>query len=70
MSIGHKVLVDAVLSDLSLDEFLDGLKRVQVERASRVVVTLVACSAEITDSPMNRLDQMLEDEMVREEHGL
>lgn len=27
MSMGNKVLVDAVLSDLSLDAFLDGLRR-------------------------------------------
>ncbi|KQM11347.1 hypothetical protein AOA80_09400 [Methanomassiliicoccales archaeon RumEn M1] len=70
MSMGHKVLVDAVLSDLGLDVFLDGLKRDQGEKVSREVSALVACSAEMTGISVNRLDRLLDDETVREEHGL
>lgn len=44
MSMGHKVLVDAVLSDLGLDVFLDGLKRDQGEKVSREVSALASCS--------------------------
>jgi hypothetical protein len=48
MSVGHKVLVDAALSDLGLDAFLDGLKRGQGEKVSREVSARAACSTEMT----------------------
>lgn len=70
MSIGNKDLVDAVLSDLGPGAFLDGLMRDQGEKVSREVSALVATSVEMNGISINRLDRMLEDDVVREEHGL
>lgn len=56
MTVGHKVLVEAVFEDTELNAILDGLKRNQGESVACQVRALVANSAEITGISMNRLN--------------
>jgi len=70
MTMGHKAIVDAVLTDTGLDVFLDGLKRTQGDSVGREVAMLVSNSAEMTGISVNRMDRMLEDPVIREEYGL
>jgi len=70
MSMGSKVLVDAVFADVGLNDFLDGLKRDQGEKVSAEVKALVATSVDMTGVSVNRLDRMLDDDLVRKEYGL
>ncbi|MCQ2071205.1 MAG: IS1634 family transposase [archaeon] len=70
MTLGHKVIVDAVFRDMGLDVFLDGLKRDQGNSVAAETVALVANSVEMTGISVNRLDRMIEKDIVREEYGL
>ena len=45
MTMGNKVIVDAVFRDTGLDCFLDGLKRNQGESVSNEIKALVVNSA-------------------------
>ena len=42
MTMGNKVIVDAVFSDIGLDSFLDDLKRNQGEKVSNEIKALVS----------------------------
>jgi transposase len=70
MTMGNKTLVDSVFSDTGLNEFLDGLKRTQGDDVSDEVKALVSMSAEMTGISINRLDRMLDHDVVRKEYGL
>ena len=50
MTMGNKVIVDAVFSDMGLDSFLDDLKRNQGEKVSNEIKALVSNSIEIQGS--------------------
>lgn len=70
MSVGNKMLVEAVMADTGLDDFLDDMKRNQGNRVSAETIALVANSVEMTGLSINRLDRMLSDEAVRTEYDL
>jgi len=70
MRVGNKVLVETVFAATGLDVFLNGLKRGQGDSVSREVIALVANSMEMTGLSINRLDRMLENDVVRREYGL
>ena len=70
MRMGHKTLVDAVFEDTGLNVFLDGLKREQGDSVSKEVAMLVSNSAEMTGISVNRMDRLLESDVVRNEYGL
>jgi transposase len=70
MAAGNKALVEAVFEDTGLDEFLDSLKRIQGDSVSKETIALVSNSVEMTGISINRLDRMLENDVVREEYGL
>lgn len=69
MTLGHKVIVDAVFKDTGLDVFLDGLKRDQGSSVAAETVALVANSVEMTGISVNRIDRMLDNDAVRDEYG-
>jgi hypothetical protein len=54
MTVGNKVIVDAVFRDTGLDGFLDGLKRNQGESVSNEIKALVANSTFILESTCHR----------------
>ena len=70
MTVGNKVIVDAVFRDTGLDAFLDGLKRNQGESVSNEIKALVANSIEMTGISVNRLDRLMENPHFRTEYGL
>ena len=70
MTMGNKVIVDAVFSDTGLDSFLDDLKRNQGEKVSNEIKALVSNSIEMTGISVNRLDRMMEKKEFRAEYGL
>ena len=70
MTMGNKTVVDAVFADTGLDVFLDGLKRSQGNSVAAETAALVANSVEMTGISVNRIDRILEDDVVREEYGL
>lgn len=70
MSMGNKVVVDSVFRDTGLNGFLNGLKRSQGEDVSDEVKALVSNSVEMTGLSINRLDRILDDDIVRDEYGL
>ncbi len=70
MTVGNKVIVDAVFRDTGLDGFLDGLKRNQGESVSNEIKALVANSIEMTGISVNRLDRLMENPHFRTEYGL
>ncbi len=70
MTMGTKVIVDAVFSDTGLDRFLDELKRDQGESVANEVKALVANSVEMTGISVERLDRSMKNPDVREEYGL
>jgi len=70
MTMGNKVIVDAVFSDIGLDAFLDDLKRNQGEKVSNEIKALVSNSIEMTGISVNRLDRMMEKKEFRTEYGL
>ena len=70
MTMGNKIIVDAVFSDMGLDDYLDGLKRNQGEKVSNEIKALVANSIEMTGISVNRLDRMMENANFRKEYGL
>ena len=70
MTMGTKVIVDAVFSDTGLDRFLDGLKRDQGESVANEVKALVANSVEMTGISVERLDRSMQNRDVRGEYGL
>jgi hypothetical protein len=68
--MGNKSVVDAVFADTGLDVFLDGLKRAQGNSVAAETAALVANSVEMTGISVNRIDRILEDDVVRKEYGL
>ena len=70
MTVGNKVLVESVFSDLGLDGILNGLKRNQGNPVAAETVALVSNSVEMTGLSVRRLDRVLEDERIRAEYGL
>ena len=70
MTIGNKTIVDAVFSDTGLDAFLDGLKRVQGNSVAAETAALVANSVEMTGISVDRIDRILQEDVVRSEYGL
>ena len=70
MTMGNKVIVDAVFSEMGLDSFLDDLKRNQGEKVSNEIKALVSNSIEMTGISVNRLDRMMERKEFRTEYGL
>jgi len=70
MAAGNKVLTDAVFRETGLDVFLDGLKRSQGNSVAMETIALVANSVEMTGLSVNRLDRLLDNNIVRGEYGL
>jgi transposase len=70
MTMGNKILTDAIFADTGLNVFLNGLKREQGDSVSDEVAALVSNSIEMTGISINRLDRMLESDTVRDEYGL
>lgn len=70
MAAGNKVLADFVFRETGLDSFLDRLKCSQGNSVSAETIALVANSVEITGLSVNRLDRLLENDIIREEYGL
>lgn len=70
MTMGNKTVVDAVFADTGLDVFLDGLKRAQGNSVAAETAALVANSIEMTGISVNRIDRILEEDVIREEYGL
>jgi len=70
MTMGNKVIVDAVFNDTGMNTFLDSLKRDQGDRVSSETVALVSNCVEMTGVSINRLDRILENANVRNEYGL
>ena len=70
MTMGNKTVVDAVFADTGLDVFLDGLKRAQGNSVVAETAALVANSIEMTGISVNRIDRILEEDVIREEYGL
>ena len=70
MAAGNKALADSVFRETGLDVFLDGLKRSQGNSVSAETIALVANSVEMTGLSVNRLDRLLENDIVRAEYGL
>ena len=70
MTMGSKTVVDAVFADTGLDGFLNGLKRTQGNSVAAETAALVANSVEMTGISVNRIDRILEEDVVREEYGL
>lgn len=69
MAAGNKILAESVFREMALDIFLDGLKRPQGNSIAAETVALVANSVEMTGLSVNRLDRLLENDIVREEYG-
>ena len=70
MTLGNKVIVDAVFRDTGLDALLDSLKRNQGTSVSNEIKALVANSIEMTGISVNRLDRLMERKEFRSEYGL
>ncbi len=70
MTHGHKTVVDAVFSDLGLKEYLNGLKRSQGNSVAAETMALVANCVEMTGISVNRLDRLLQNDVIRAEYGL
>ena len=70
MTMGNKTVVDAVFADTGLDVFLDGLKRSQGNSVAAETAALVANSVEMTGISVNRIDRILEEDVIRAEYGL
>jgi len=70
MTAGNKVLAETVFRETGLDMFLDGLKRSQGNSVAAETVAPVANSVEMTGLSVNRLDRLLENDIVRAEYGL
>lgn len=70
MTAGNKVLAETVFRETGLDTFLDGLKRSQGNSVAAETIALVANSVEMTGLSVNRLDRLLENDIVRAEYGL
>lgn len=70
MTAGNKVLAEAVFRETGLDLFLNGLKRSQGNSVAAETIALVANSVEMTGLSVNRLDKLLDDDVVRNEYGL
>ncbi len=70
MTIGNKTVVDAVFEDTGLGKFLNGLKRNQGNSVASETSALVANSVEMTGISVNRIDRILENDVVRTEYGL
>jgi hypothetical protein len=64
------VLTDSVFRETGLDVFLDGLKCSQGNSVSAETMALVANSVEMAGLSVNRLDRLLENDVVRAEYGL
>lgn len=70
MTTGSKTVVDAVFADTGLDVSLDGLKRIQGNSVAAEAAALVANSVEMTGISVNRIDRVLEEDVIREGYGL
>lgn len=70
MTMGSKTVVDAVFTDTGLDVFLDGLKRIRGNSVAAETAALVANSVEMTGISVNRIDRVLEEDVIREGYGL
>ena len=70
MTMGNKTVVDAVFADTGLDVFLDGLKRSQGNSVAAETAALVTNSVEMTGISVNRIDRILEEDVIRAEYGL
>ena len=70
MTAGDKVLAETVFRETGLDVFLDGLKRSQGNSVAAETIALVANSVEMTGLSVNRLDRLLDNDIVRAEYGL
>lgn len=64
------MLTDSVFRETGLDVFLDGLKCSQGNSVSAETMALVANSVEMAGLSVNRLDRLLENDVVRAEYGL
>ena len=64
MTMGNKTVVDAVFADTGLDIFLDGLKRSQGNSVAAETAALVANSVEMTGISVNRIDRILEEDVI------
>ena len=70
MTAGNKILAESVFLEMALDVFFDGLNRPQGNSVAAETVALVANLMEMTGLSVNRLDRLLENDIVREEYGL
>ncbi len=70
MTMGNKTVVDAVFADTGLDVFLDGLKRDQGNSVAAETAALVANSVEMTGISVDRIDRILEEDIILEEYSL
>ena len=70
MTMGNKTVVDAVFADTGLDVFLNGLKRSQGNSVAAETAALVSNSVEMTGISVNRIDRILETDVIRTEYGL
>jgi len=70
MTVGNKVLTESVFQETGLCDLLDGLKRSQGNSVAAETIALVANSVEMTGLSVNRLDRLLENDVVRAEYGL
>lgn len=69
MTMGNKTVVDAVFADTGSDVFLDGPKRPQGNSVAAETAASVADSVEMTGIPVNGIDGILEEDVVRAEYG-
>ena len=70
MIAGNKVLAESVFREMGLDVFLNGLKRSQGNSVAAETIALVANSVEMTGLSVNRLDRLLNNDVIRAEYGL
>ncbi len=69
ITIGNKVLTEAVFQETRLGDLLDGLKRSQGNSVVAETIALVANSVEMTGLSVNCLDRLLDYDTARAEYG-